>query len=192
MGFSKKYDVAPRSLSAFERSDHPDDWRDLMRLFLVRRTRSFIKENYAATECPACGGEVPASEPACPTCERPRDPGDRRYPPIPRRHALLLSLAHPPTPVTFASDDSKDPYAKLYAPGVVDLIGNLNLPRYGLGGYVRKTHETAPNESRARRDRKPRARRGVALIGFCRTNLFKRLESSGEAFLLSIERARAA
>ena len=32
------------------------------------------------------------------------------------------------------------------------------------------------------------SRAGKRLMGFCRTNLFKRLESSGQAFLQSIER----
>ena len=32
------------------------------------------------------------------------------------------------------------------------------------------------------------SRAGTRLKGFCRTNLFKRLESSGHAFLLSLER----
>lgn len=36
-----------RSTKAFERSTSADDWRELMRLFLVRRTRTFIKDNYA-------------------------------------------------------------------------------------------------------------------------------------------------
>ena len=39
-----------RSLAAFEKSEYPDDWRELMRLFLVRRTRSFIQNNYAETD----------------------------------------------------------------------------------------------------------------------------------------------
>ena len=39
-----------RSLAAFEQSEYADDWRDLMRLFLVRRTRSFIQDNYAQTD----------------------------------------------------------------------------------------------------------------------------------------------
>jgi hypothetical protein len=29
-----------------------------------------------------------------------------------------------------------DPYARLYAERVVDIINALNLPRYGLGNYV--------------------------------------------------------
>jgi SNF2 family DNA or RNA helicase len=39
-----------RSLAAFEKSEYTDDWRDLMRLYMVRRTRSFIIQNYAETD----------------------------------------------------------------------------------------------------------------------------------------------
>ena len=35
------------SLAAFEHSENMDDWRELMRMFMVRRTRSHIKKNYA-------------------------------------------------------------------------------------------------------------------------------------------------
>ena len=38
-----------RSFAAFEKSEYADDWRELMRLYMVRRTRSFIQENYAKT-----------------------------------------------------------------------------------------------------------------------------------------------
>ncbi len=31
-------------------SEEPDDWREIMRLFLVRRTRSFIIKNYATLD----------------------------------------------------------------------------------------------------------------------------------------------
>src|SRR6266849_1221445 len=44
------YQCPVRSRTAFEKSDYPDDWRDLMRLYLVRRTRSFIQDNYAQTD----------------------------------------------------------------------------------------------------------------------------------------------
>ncbi|MCK4315116.1 MAG: NgoFVII family restriction endonuclease, partial [Anaerolineae bacterium] len=43
--FRARYQASPRSLRAFEQSDFPDDWRDLMRLFMVRRTRRFIVDN---------------------------------------------------------------------------------------------------------------------------------------------------
>ena len=42
--FSAKHtETFIRSIKAFERSEFSDDWRELMRLYLVRRTRSFIK-----------------------------------------------------------------------------------------------------------------------------------------------------
>ena len=48
--FLRQYQAAVRSIAAFEKSGFTDDWRELMRLYMVRRTRSFIQENYAATE----------------------------------------------------------------------------------------------------------------------------------------------
>jgi hypothetical protein len=48
--FTAKYQISPRSLAAFAKSTHADDWRELMRLYLVRRTRGFIKKNYATLD----------------------------------------------------------------------------------------------------------------------------------------------
>ena len=48
--FVRQHQAPIRSLAAFEKSEHTDDWRELMRLYLVRRTRSFIQDNYAATD----------------------------------------------------------------------------------------------------------------------------------------------
>ena len=48
--FVRKHQSGARTLAAFEHSEYIDDWRELMRLYLVRRTRSFIMDNYAETE----------------------------------------------------------------------------------------------------------------------------------------------
>ena len=40
-------EVFIRSIKAFEQSPFVEDWNELMKLFLVRRTRTFIKDNYA-------------------------------------------------------------------------------------------------------------------------------------------------
>ena len=48
--FIRRHQAPTRSLAAFEQSQFADDWRELMRLYLVRRTRSFIQDNYAATD----------------------------------------------------------------------------------------------------------------------------------------------
>jgi hypothetical protein len=47
------------------------------------------------------------------------------------------------------------------------------------------TNRPTPNEAKQLDDL---SRAGKRLMGFCRTNLFKRLESSGEAFQQSLER----
>ena len=166
VGFSSKHQASPRSLTAFDFSEHADDWRDLMRLYLVRRTRSFIQDNYAETDHET-GRKFLTYE-----------DGTRSF--FPTRV---------PKTVKFAIDDSNpdDQYAKLYSPKVVDVVKNLHLPRYGLGNYLLDSPETPPTKvEEGQIDDLSRA--GKRLIGFCRTNLFKRLESSGAAFLQSVER----
>ena len=164
--FSSRHQASPRTLPAFDFSEYADDWRDLMRLYLVRRTRSFIQDNYAETD-PATGRKFLTYE-----------DGSRSF--FPTRV---------PKTVKFAIDDSNpdDQYAKLYSKSVVDVIKTLNLPRYGLGNYVLDSPVTPPTKDEEKQiDDLSHA--GKRLIGFCRTNLFKRLESSGAAFLQSVER----
>ena len=48
--FIRRHQAPVRSLAASDKSEHADDWRELMRLYLVRRTRGFIQDNYAATD----------------------------------------------------------------------------------------------------------------------------------------------
>lgn len=164
--FRARYQCPPRSLRAFEKSPHPDDWRDLMRLYLVRRTRSFIQDNYAETD--------PETRRKFLTFD------DGRKATFPTRI---------PKTVAFRTDARRrdDQYAKLFAPRVVDRVNGLALPRYGLGNYVAASPNSPPS-STEERALKNLSRAGKRLMGFCRTNLFKRLESSGVAFLQSVER----
>ena len=158
--------VAPRTLAAFEHSPYADDWRELMRLFLVRRTRTFIQDNYADTD-PDNGRKYLTFE-----------DGSRSY--FPTRIPRTLK---------FATDESnpKDQYAALYADSVVKRINSLNLPRYGLGNYIAPAPHDPPTRDEAKQlDDLSRA--GKRLMGFCRTGLFKRLESSGFVFMQSLER----
>jgi len=155
-----------RSIKAFEKSEYADDWRELMRLYLVRRTRSFIKDNYAEYDPEKDRKYLTFSD------------GTRSYFPdrIPKK-----------VPYDFDPDNPKDQYAKLYTQQIVDTINGLDLPRYGLGNYILQKPNIKPtkeeeviiaNLSRA----------GKRLMGFSRTNLFKRLESSGFSFLISLSR----
>ena len=164
--FSRRHQASPRTLAAFDFSEHADDWRDLMRLYLVRRTRSFIQDNYAETD-QETGRKFLTYE-----------DGTRSFFP-----------ARVPKTVKFTIDESdpNDQYAKLYSRKVVETVKELHLPRYGLGNYVADNPDTSATAGEEQQVN-DLSRAGKRLIGFCRTNLFKRLESSGAAFLQSVER----
>ncbi len=154
------------SLAAFEQSHYPDDWRDVMRLFLVRRTRSFIIKNYAEID----------------------DRNQRPYLTLPSGERMYFPVRKPVS-VKFRSDpsDTADRCARLFREEIVLVIDRLNLPRYGRSLYQKDT--LPPELSDAERKIiEDLSRAGKRMKGFCRTNLFKRLESSAHAFLLSLHR----
>jgi len=164
--FQTRHQAPLRSLAAFEKSFYPDDWRELMRLYLVRRTRSFIIDNYA----------------------KANTENNRKYLKM-ANGTLSYFPARFPKTLKFQIDETEeiDQYAKLYSDKVVEIINSLKLPRYGLGNYIDKNIESEASESE-KKQLDDLSRAGKRLMGFCRTNLFKRLESSGHVFLLSIER----
>ena len=186
-GVLQEHNIAPRSLRAFELSPYTDDWRELMRLYMVRRTRGFIKANYAKFDEEKQQHYLPLAD------------GTPSY--FPQRRAKTIK---------FASDSTnpEDQFAQLYAEEVVDALDGLRLPRYGLGQYLIED-EIAVKAERAQKPlpdgsgvlspvpasaaqegeiAENLSRAGERLKGFCRTGLFKRLESSGHAFLLSLKR----
>ena len=186
--FTRRHQCAVNCLAAFEKSPHPDDWRELMRLFMVRRTRSFVERNYALTECPTCTTGVTGTQTQCPKCGRAKAKADRRFLLLGDGRRFHFPKRHPKA-LTFRirDRDPGDQYARLYSAHVVDTIRVLRLPRYGLANYLRPTPDRPPTaaESEVMANL---SRAGQRLIGFCRTNLFKRLESSGHSFLLSVRR----
>ncbi|MEX8503534.1 MAG: helicase-related protein [Leptothrix ochracea] len=163
--FERKHQCRVNSILAIEKSDEFDDWRELIRLYMVRRTRSFIIQHY--TQADKQGRRYIAGQ------------GDeKRYFPV--RKPVSLQF-------TVNDTDPADRYARLYSPAVVDQINALHVPRYGLGLYV----EPQAEKSATPAERKivgNLGRAGKRLMGFCRTNLFKRLESNGFSFLQSIDR----
>lgn len=164
--FNRKHQGSARSLEAFEKSTFADDWRELMRLFLVRRTRSFIIANYAEDDLAAGRKYLEFSD------------GRRNY--FPSRVPRTLSF-----PID--DNDPEDIYARLYSDSVVKEINRLELPRYGLKKYLIPRPKTPPTkiEEKVIDDL---SRAGKRLMGFCRTGLFKRLESSAFAFFQSVQR----
>mgnify|MGYP001091935725 CR=1 FL=1 len=186
--FTRRHQCPLNCLSAFEKSEHPDDWREMMRLFMVRRTRSFVERNYAFTECPACQTIVTATQEACSNCARTKANTDRRFLVL-EGGARFHFPKRQPKALRFRIRDKHpdDQYAKLYSDIVVDTVRMLHLPRYGLANYLVATLDSPPSAAEAE-VMKNLSRAGKRLIGFCRTNLFKRLESSGHSFLLSVRR----
>ena len=150
-----------RSLATLEQSDYADDWRDLIQLFLVRRTRSFIQENYAQTDPPSGRKYLTFSD------------GRRSYFP-----------ARVPRTIKFHIQDEHigDPYALLYTDDVVQIVNRLTLPRYGLANYIARAQKEQTTSAEAKQ-LENLSHAGRRLMGFCRTNLFKRVESGGPTFI---------
>jgi superfamily II DNA or RNA helicase len=163
--FERKHQCKVNSILAIEKSDEFDDWRELIRLYMVRRTRSFIIQHY--TEADKHGRRYIAGS-----------DGEKRYFPVRK-----------PTSLKFAVNDTdpSDRYARLYSVEVVDQINALHVPRYGLGNYIDPQAERGASATE-RKFIENLGRAGKRLMGFCRTNLFKRLESTGFSFLQSIDR----
>jgi superfamily II DNA or RNA helicase len=158
--------ISPKTLRAFERSPFPDDWRDLMRLFLVRRTRSFIEKHYAERDEARDRYFITYAN------------GQRAY--FPKRDPRTIKFS-------IEESDPQDQYAQLFSKAVVDTIGALHLPRYGLQKYVHPNPQPPPGATEAA-VLADLNRAGKRLLGYVKTNLFKRLESCGHSFLLSLQR----
>lgn len=158
-------DIPLSSLRAFEKSGDPDDWRDLLKLYLVRRTRSFIKKNYALADETDPRRRYLVSRPS----------GVRNY--FPNR--VPRSVLFPTTP--------GDAFERMYSAETMDAIGSLKLPRYGLANYIDPAAvSAAPAGDRKTLDNLSTA--GTRLMGFCRTGLVKRMDSSGFSFLVTVYR----
>ncbi len=140
--FIRRHQCGVRSLAAFEKSEIPDDWRDLMRLYMVRRTRGFIMQHYTRED--ERGKYLLFSD------------GRKSY--FPKRLPKNLS---------FKIDDANpsDPYARFYSDPVVNAINELILPRYGLGNYIAPKPKTPPTPHQAKVI-EGLSRAGTRLMGF--------------------------
>ncbi len=152
------------TLGAFKRSEHLEDWQALMSQYLVRRTRRFVEDNYADED------------------EQGRrylefGTGKRFY--FPKRVVM-------PTERTLTEDD---PAYEMASENTLDSIRDLMLPRYRLGDYICQGFEpSSPDERRLVDDLEKSARGNLA--GFTRITMFKRLSSSGPAFIATLRRHR--
>ena len=156
-------DIHMRSIRAFEQSKHAEDWSELIKMFLIRRTRTFIKDNYAKEDK------------------------------VSKRKYLLLpdgtkSYFPERLPRTMKFDTQEgDQYSRLYSEEMVDLMKSLKLPRYGLIKYFDENKATSITQQE-REIKEHLSRAGERMMGFCKSTFFKRIDSSGYAFLLTVYR----
>ncbi len=152
-----KFEGRIDSLAAFAKSEQREDWRTLLHEFLIRRTRSFVKYS----------------------CEK--DDSGKHYLKVAGKKMYFPERI--PKNLTYSYDRL---YAKLFSEESVELIASLHLPRYALGTYLLDDFKFKLNseEQELVSDLK---RAKTRLKGFCKTNFFKRLESCGHVFKLSLE-----
>lgn len=158
--FQEKVSGNVSSLKAFEQSNFTDDWRRLLSLFLVRRTRPYLLENYSKTD-----------EKGKKYFEY-RD-GTRFHFPV--RKALPLEYPG-------GKDDPCDQLASIEN---FDALAEMTYARYQLGQYF--SHDFVPEslEEELIRDDLQRA---TASKGFIQTTVLKRLASSPKAFFITVEK----
>jgi hypothetical protein len=161
--YRKHNDIHIRSIKAFEKSTFADDWNELMKLFLVRRTRTFIKNNYAKTD----------------------ETNNRKYLQFPNGTRSYFP-DRIPCSIKFDTEVG-DQYTRLYSSEMISFMEELELPRYGLINYFDKSKasDIQPFEKTII-DNLSRA--GRRMMGFCKSTFFKRMDSSGFAFLLTLYR----
>ena len=152
-----------RSIRAFEQSPYAEDWNELMKLFLVRRTRTFIKENYAKVDKTEGRKYLLFND------------GSRSYFPDRIPKALKFETAE------------GDQYSRLYSADMIGMMEDLQLPRYGLVKYIndKKTVECTAAEKQLLENL---SRAGNRMMGFCKSTFFKRIDSSGFSYLLTLYR----
>ena len=159
----KHSEIFIRSIAAFEKSDEIEDWNELMKLFLVRRTRTFIKENYAKTDTE----------------------NGRKYLLFPDESRSYFP-ERKPCAIKFETTPG-DQYSRLYSEDMIELMESLELPRYGLSHYINdKTKDEASTLEKQILDNLSRA--GQRMMGFAKSTFFKRIDSSGFSFLLTLYR----
>ncbi|MCT1355204.1 helicase-related protein [Gordonia sp. p3-SID1431] len=155
-----KVDGKTTTMAAFRKSEDPDDWKRLMSEHLVRRTRTFIKNNYSLT-----------------------DESGRQYLEFADGTRFQFPQRVPkPVDHSFGPDD---PAALMASDATLDALTGLILPRYELGNYISKSPQLTAAEKEFV-DNLARGRGNVA--GFVRTTFYKRLSSCGHSFTLSLRR----
>lgn len=150
------------SLQAFRKSELPEDWINLMKIYLIRRTRTFVRQNYALTDAQ----------------------NKRQYLKLPDGRISYFPDRLPRN-LTFKAHEG-DQFYRMYCESTIDTISSLKLPRYGLA--QEQYRNKMPLDPQDVHTFERLATAGKRLLGFCKSTFFKRMDSSGYSFLLSLYR----
>ncbi|WP_420625007.1 helicase-related protein [Candidatus Poriferisodalis sp.] len=162
--FSYLCDGQTSSLAAFRRSEHVEDWQALMSQYMVRRTRRFVEDNYALT-----------------------DEQGRRYLAFGTGKRFHFP-ERTPMPVEWDLTED-DPAYEMTSDRTLDAIRDLRLPRYQLGYFIDEDFVPGDAHERQLEEDLQNSVQGN-LAGFSRITMFKRLSSSGPAFVATLRRHR--
>ena len=160
--FLRQCDDKPSTIRAFSKSSQVEDWQKLLSLYMVRRTRSFIKANY---------GHV--------------DPDSKRTYLLFADGSKHFLPERKPMPLPFEWRET-DPSSLMVSEEALKTLDGLSLPRYHPVAYLKKSREGLSDDEVRIIERLERA--GGNLIGFTRTMLLKRLSSNGAVYISSLQR----
>jgi superfamily II DNA or RNA helicase len=149
-----------RTFAAFKKSKEAEDWARLLGDHLVRRTRTYIRKNFAKKEN---GKEYLTFA-----------NGTKFF--FPERKSIVKNHS-------FGNDD---PATRMASPETIKQIELLKLPRNSLLNFIDQTMFTDSPEDQTFLQRVQRARGN--LLGIARSSFLKRLSSGGHPFILSLRR----
>jgi citrate lyase beta subunit len=149
-----------RTFAAFRKSKEAEDWARLLGDHLVRRTRTYIRKNFAKKEN---GKEYLTFA-----------DGTKFF--FPERKSIVKNHS-------FGDDD---PAVKMASPLTISQLERLKLPRNALLDYIDLNAFTESAEDQAFLKKVQRARGN--LLGIARSSFLKRLSSGGHPFILSLRR----
>lgn len=159
--FENKMEGHTACLEAFNQSEEADDWKRLLSLFLVRRTRKYLLEHYAKIE---------------------KETGEKYF--TYRDGTRFHFPERVPLPLEYVGGKD-DPCDQLASEANFEAIESMKFARYQLGSYFADDFEPQDDFESLLKDDLTRA---TASRGFIETTVLKRLASSPKAFFITVEK----
>jgi len=158
--FKQKHSYRLSTLAAFMDSKDADDWRRLLSLYLVRRTRAYLLDRYSL-----------------------EDANGNKYFEFADGRTFRFPKANR-TPIEYPGGPD-DPCDQLASLSNFQILDGMTYARYQLGKYLASSTLALTG---AEKDLIDDLQRATASSGFIRTTILKRLASSPKAFFITVEK----